>query len=295
MKYRTLDEAIRIQNDVPQGLSSAIFTRDVLEAEISRQTRAIQQDLQFAREFQEALLPHRYPQVPTLQAGNPVALRFHHVYQPASTVGGDFFDVLPINEHSVGVFVSDVAGHGMQAGTIGDALDRLHAFAIALDGQYHAGEHRLAVHDHSAGPAGAAVAELLGAGQAELIMDEVIKGPVWLHLEDVLCLVDGQFYTSLRGRQATSLVRLKNMALQPFRGFVCFPTVGTGYPGCFLVQFLALLNRLHGVAYILPSALSTLSGVMGSSSIQTPMALCTARGRSAGTTVAMFSPMPVNP
>jgi aldehyde dehydrogenase (NAD+) len=33
MKYRTLDEAIRIQNDVPQGLSSAIFTRDVIEAE----------------------------------------------------------------------------------------------------------------------------------------------------------------------------------------------------------------------------------------------------------------------
>jgi aldehyde dehydrogenase (NAD+) len=28
-----LDEAIRIQNDVPQGLSSAIFTRDLLEAE----------------------------------------------------------------------------------------------------------------------------------------------------------------------------------------------------------------------------------------------------------------------
>jgi len=33
VKYKTLDEAIRIQNDVPQGLSSAIFTRDVIEAE----------------------------------------------------------------------------------------------------------------------------------------------------------------------------------------------------------------------------------------------------------------------
>ncbi|HEX5135523.1 MAG TPA: aldehyde dehydrogenase family protein [Planctomycetota bacterium] len=33
LKYGTLDEAIRIQNDVPQGLSSAIFTRDVIEAE----------------------------------------------------------------------------------------------------------------------------------------------------------------------------------------------------------------------------------------------------------------------
>ena len=33
MKYKTLDEAIALQNAVPQGLSSAIFTNDVREAE----------------------------------------------------------------------------------------------------------------------------------------------------------------------------------------------------------------------------------------------------------------------
>ncbi len=33
MKYKTIDEAIEIQNGVPQGLSSAIFTRNMLEAE----------------------------------------------------------------------------------------------------------------------------------------------------------------------------------------------------------------------------------------------------------------------
>lgn len=33
MSYRTLDEAIALQNGVPQGLSSAIFTRDLKEAE----------------------------------------------------------------------------------------------------------------------------------------------------------------------------------------------------------------------------------------------------------------------
>jgi aldehyde dehydrogenase (NAD+) len=33
MKYNTLDEAIAMQNDVKQGLSSAIFTNDLLEAE----------------------------------------------------------------------------------------------------------------------------------------------------------------------------------------------------------------------------------------------------------------------
>jgi aldehyde dehydrogenase (NAD+) len=34
MKYRELDEAIRLQNDVPQGLSSSIFTLNVREAEM---------------------------------------------------------------------------------------------------------------------------------------------------------------------------------------------------------------------------------------------------------------------
>ncbi len=34
IKYKTLDEAIAIQNDVPQGLSSAIMTQDLREAEL---------------------------------------------------------------------------------------------------------------------------------------------------------------------------------------------------------------------------------------------------------------------
>jgi len=33
VKYKTLDEAIDLQNEVPQGLSSCIFTTDVREAE----------------------------------------------------------------------------------------------------------------------------------------------------------------------------------------------------------------------------------------------------------------------
>jgi aldehyde dehydrogenase (NAD+) len=33
LKYRTLDEAIALQNDVPQGLSSSIFATDMREVE----------------------------------------------------------------------------------------------------------------------------------------------------------------------------------------------------------------------------------------------------------------------
>jgi aldehyde dehydrogenase (NAD+) len=34
MKYAELDQAIALQNDVPQGLSSSIFTNDMREAEL---------------------------------------------------------------------------------------------------------------------------------------------------------------------------------------------------------------------------------------------------------------------
>jgi aldehyde dehydrogenase (NAD+) len=34
MKYKTLDEAIEMQNDVPQGLSSSIMTLNMREAEM---------------------------------------------------------------------------------------------------------------------------------------------------------------------------------------------------------------------------------------------------------------------
>jgi aldehyde dehydrogenase (NAD+) len=39
MRYDTLEEAIDMQNAVPQGLSSAIFTTDVREAEIFMASR----------------------------------------------------------------------------------------------------------------------------------------------------------------------------------------------------------------------------------------------------------------
>jgi aldehyde dehydrogenase (NAD+) len=34
MKYSKIEEAVALQNDVPQGLSSCIFTNDVREAEL---------------------------------------------------------------------------------------------------------------------------------------------------------------------------------------------------------------------------------------------------------------------
>ena len=70
--------------------------------------------------------------------------------------------------------------------------------AVALDSQRHAGEHGPFVHDHGTGAAGAPVAEHLGPGQAQPVMDQRIEGYVWLNLEFVVLAVDGEGDAVLR-------------------------------------------------------------------------------------------------
>jgi phosphoserine phosphatase RsbU/P len=71
-----------------------------------------------ARDFQEALMPRQYPKVPTDGNGGTICLDFHHIYQPASTVGGDFFDVLKLSDHRAGIFIADVMGHGARSALV---------------------------------------------------------------------------------------------------------------------------------------------------------------------------------
>ncbi len=93
--------------------------RDRARAESDAHAAEIERDLGFARQFQQALLPHNedYPVI----AGAPsqsLRLNFHHVYQPTLSLGGDFFDVLKLSEHRAGVFIADVMGHGARSALV---------------------------------------------------------------------------------------------------------------------------------------------------------------------------------
>src|SRR4030095_6620624 len=52
--------------------------------------------------------------VPTAES----ALQFFSFYYPAGTVSGDFFDVFPVSESAVGIFICDVMGHGVRAALV---------------------------------------------------------------------------------------------------------------------------------------------------------------------------------
>ncbi len=96
-----------------------------LESEIALKTDAINRDLEFAREFQVKLMPQHYPHLKASHKRGMMGLHFNHIYKPASSVGGDFFDVLKLSESTVGIFIADVMGHGVRSALVTAILTTL--------------------------------------------------------------------------------------------------------------------------------------------------------------------------
>ena len=60
-----------------------------------------------AKAIQEKLLPREIPQMPGYEIAS--------AWQSARLVGGDYFDILPLGEKTLGLCIADVAGKGMPA------------------------------------------------------------------------------------------------------------------------------------------------------------------------------------
>ena len=83
--------------------AQTIFSRE-------KQLASIESELETARRIQTSILPSRMPEI----AGLSVAAR----YLPMSSVAGDFYDFLEVDERRLGVLVADVSGHGVPAALI---------------------------------------------------------------------------------------------------------------------------------------------------------------------------------
>ena len=66
-----------------------------------------EREISEAKAIQEKLLPHEIPQMPGYEIAS--------AWQSARLVGGDYFDILPLDEKTLGVCIADVAGKGMPA------------------------------------------------------------------------------------------------------------------------------------------------------------------------------------
>jgi serine phosphatase RsbU (regulator of sigma subunit) len=94
-------------------VATHLALRDTRE-KLSQQLLAIQKELETARLIQQSILPETVPQI----AGLDIAAR----YLPMTSVAGDFYDFLVVDDKRVGILVADVSGHGMPAALIASML-----------------------------------------------------------------------------------------------------------------------------------------------------------------------------
>lgn len=100
------------------SLKEAQFQLQRFAEELQQKNDLLESDQNMAREIQQAFLPRRQPVFPADASLEDSALRMAHLYLPSGAVGGDFFDILTLSDNEVGIFISDVAGHGMRAALV---------------------------------------------------------------------------------------------------------------------------------------------------------------------------------
>jgi phosphoserine phosphatase RsbU/P len=101
--HQFTDDETRLFEAIANQASSTI--ESALLRERSRRVEALDHELAAAAEIQRHLLPARAPDLPGFQ----IASR----YIPFSTVGGDFYDFVPIENQHLGIAIADVAGKGI--------------------------------------------------------------------------------------------------------------------------------------------------------------------------------------
>ncbi|MGO8934637.1 MAG: SpoIIE family protein phosphatase [Terracidiphilus sp.] len=75
--------------------------------ERERERQRLEQELSIARTIQQALLPHGLTDFPHLAVTG--------VHYPCHEVGGDYFDVVQVNEDRTAILIADVSGKGLGA------------------------------------------------------------------------------------------------------------------------------------------------------------------------------------
>ena len=68
---------------------------------------AIEQEFRNARELQQVLIPEDLPDIP--------GYKLTTAYKPASQVGGDFFQIIPLKDGATLIVLGDVSGKGLKA------------------------------------------------------------------------------------------------------------------------------------------------------------------------------------
>jgi serine phosphatase RsbU (regulator of sigma subunit) len=122
-RARFTDEDLEVLASVASQAAVAIDNAKMHEQVVAQ--RALQRDMELARQMQRTLLPAKPPQVP--------GYFFFDYYQAARQVGGDYFDYVQLPGGRYAVIVGDVAGKGVPAALMMARLSADVRFSLASE------------------------------------------------------------------------------------------------------------------------------------------------------------------
>jgi serine phosphatase RsbU (regulator of sigma subunit) len=89
-----------------EQLQAKIKALEAAQAELAQKER-MERELEVARQLQQRMLPRTFPRFE--------GYRFAALNEPARRVGGDFYDVIPLDDGRFGIAVADVSDKGLPA------------------------------------------------------------------------------------------------------------------------------------------------------------------------------------
>lgn len=118
------DEILSLRQSVSEMTEKILFK--TIEREVDRQSlrernQTLTKELDLARTIQMKFIPQESP-LETIA----------YVYKPMERVGGDFFDFIQLPDGRIGIFISDVSGHGVSAAFVTSIIKSFSSQALTL-------------------------------------------------------------------------------------------------------------------------------------------------------------------
>ena len=123
-----LQSKVRVFCDLYMQRKELEESREALAAlnqELEEKNRQLEEELELAQTIQLSFLPTIFPREDRIV--------FEREYLICTTLGGDLFDAFAIDDRYVGIYMADVAGHGVSAALISGLL-RMSFSSLRADG-----------------------------------------------------------------------------------------------------------------------------------------------------------------
>ncbi len=116
------------QAELLARVKAILRTTELREELVKAEAAKLEEELAVARKVQLSLLPDRIPELPGFEmvAG----------YLPSEKVGGDYYDVMPIDDAHTSIVMADVEGHGIGAAMLMSSvrtalrMELMHGFSL---------------------------------------------------------------------------------------------------------------------------------------------------------------------